>query len=194
MRFSLFLGACVSTLAIGAMTGPAAAHDIPGSTPFTITLPSDVFTGEVLFITYIGPPVGQGVWHADADFTWISLPGGTPASNISVSVEVAVDGAFQEWTVTGSDLGWTSGPGTFSGQADTDSLNGLVTASGPMGGSIMHVFIAQSNGDGITGGHFADSTITLTLAPIPAPSALAIFALAGASGHRRRRLVQTDVC
>jgi hypothetical protein len=171
----------------GAALGPATAalaHDLPNSTDFSIFLPEDQFTGQIMFITYIGPPAGQNIWHATADFTWISN-GGTPASNILVNFELAVNGVTEHWTVTGADLGWGSGPGTYTGTIGTDMLNGLLTPNGPGGGTIIHVDIGTTTGDGLTGGHFDNSSFTLELAPVPAPSAL--FALAGGLVVRHRR-------
>lgn len=135
------------------------------------------FTGEVMFITYLGPPGppnGQNIWHATADFTWVSN-GGTPASNILVNFELAVDGVTEHWTVTGADLGWGSGPGTYSSTIGTDMLNGLLTPNGPGGSTIIHVDIGTTTGDGLTGGHFDNSSFTLELAPVPAPSALCVL-------------------
>jgi hypothetical protein len=37
-----------------------------------------------------------------------------------------VDGGVQKtWTVTGADLGWGSGAGTYFGQLETDEFNGV---------------------------------------------------------------------
>ena len=167
-------------------SGSVFAHDLPNSTDFSIFLPEDQFSGQIMFITYIGPPAGQNVWHATADFTWIST-GGTPASNILVNFELAVNGITEHWTVTGADLGWGSGPGTYTGSIGTDRLNGLITANGPLGGTIIHVDIGTTTGDGLSGGHFDNSSFTLEIAPVPAPSALALLLLGGRTSKRRRR-------
>jgi hypothetical protein len=180
---------CLSILAAASVLGlgpTASAHDLPNSTEFSIFLPEDQFTGQIMFITYIGPPAGQNVWHATADFTWVSI-GGTPASNILVNFELAIDGITEHWTVTGADLGWGSGPGTYTGTIGTDLLNGLLTPNGPGGSTIINVDIGTTTGDGLTGGHFDNSSFTLELAPVPAPSVLCVLLGGLMRGSRRRR-------
>jgi hypothetical protein len=178
-----WFAACV---ALSLTLSPTArGHDLPTSTDFNIFLPEDQFTGQIMFITYIGPPAGQNVWHATADFTWISI-GGTPASNVLVNFELAVDGITEHWTVTGADLGWGSGPGTYTGSISTDKLNGLLTPNGPGGSTIINVDIGTTTGGGLTGGHFDNSSFTLEVGPIPAPGAA--WLLVGAlMGNRKRR-------
>ena len=177
----------VIVVAVGlSIVSKASAHDLPNSNDFSINLPEDQFSGQIMFITYIGPPAGQNIWHATANFTWVST-GGTPASNVLVNFELAVNGITEHWTVTGADLGWGSGPGTYSGSISTDRLNGLITPNGPLGGTIIHVDIGTTTGGGLTGGHFDNSSFTLEIAPVPVPSALALFGIAGLSLRRRRR-------
>lgn len=177
----------VSIVLLGVFVLPTSAHDLPNSTDFSIFLPEDQFTGQVMFITFIGPPAGQNIWHATADFTWIANGGGTPASNVLVNFELAVNGMTKHWTVTGADLGWGSGPGTYTGSIGTDFLNGLISPNGPGGSSIIHVDIGTTTGGGLSGGHFDNSSFTLEIAPIPAPSSLAILGGTLLSRRRRRR-------
>jgi hypothetical protein len=168
-----------------AITAPILAHDLPNSTDFSIFLPEDQFTGEVMFITYIGPPAGQNLWHVTADFTWVSI-GGTPASNILVNFELAVNGMTEHWTVTGADLGWGSGPGTYTGSIGTDTLNGPITPNGIGGSTIINVDIGTTTGGGLSGGHFVDSSFTLELAPVPAPASAYLLLGIFCQGRNRR--------
>ncbi len=94
--------------------------------------------------------------------------GATPASEIQLHGTVQVDNDFAEFTVTGEDLGFGSGPGTFKGTFSTDALNGVVWPS-PLfpPHSIVDLQIDAING-GIEGyGYFVDSFINFDVIPAP---------------------------
>jgi hypothetical protein len=159
---------------------PAAADHIPGHDPdanvFPVPLPgSDVFTGGAVWLHGIGPEDGAQVHRTGLDVTYVS-DGVTPASelllNIGWTVELAGGEAqYVEVLVTGADLGFGSGPGTFRGTYETMALNGTAIEyflTAPY--SSVDIIIGAVNG-GIEGtGYFVDSFIEFHLAPAATPS------------------------
>jgi hypothetical protein len=81
------------------------------------------FSGGIMFVTLIGPIEGMVITGTTFDITYVS-DGTTPASDLLLHGSVMVDDDFVEFNVTGADLGFGSGPGTFHGTLHTDSLNG----------------------------------------------------------------------
>jgi hypothetical protein len=117
------------------------------------------FSGGIMFVTLIGPIDGMVITGTTFDITYVS-DGATPASDLLLHGSVMVNDDFAEFTVTGADLGFGSGPGTFNGTLHTDSLNGEVWPSffcPPY--SIVNLEVVAVDG-GIEGtGYFVDSFI-----------------------------------
>ena len=162
------------TLIISAtlLVASAGADHIPGHDDCDPTHPmpmpgQEFFDGGALFVTFIGPIEDAIVTNTTFDITYVS-DGTTPAADLSIHISVQVDNDFAHFTVTGADLGFGSGPGTFSGSYQTGELNGLVWPSfffPPY--SIVDADVGSVNG-GIQGsGYFVDSTITFDLVPPP---------------------------
>jgi len=184
-------------LATAALAGaPALADHIPGhsdSDPvFPIPIPGEeFFSGGALWVTAIGPRGGSEILNARFDITYVS-DGATPASNILFNVGLWVEDdlgeeVYAETIVTGADLGFGSGPGTFRGTWETDDLNGIAIESFFFPPYSLVDMIIQATDGGIEGtGYFIDSYIYLDIIPVPAPGALAAVGL-GALGCLRRR-------
>lgn len=162
----LFTAACMT---LGA--GVAAGNHIPGHEECDPTFPMpipgpDFFTGGVLFVTLIGPVEDTVITNTTFSITYTS-DGATPASDLQLAVSAMVDGGFAEVIVTGADLGFGSGPGTFTGTFQTDALNGVVFQAIPPS-SIVELMIDAVGGGGIQGiGFFTDSFITFDVIPAP---------------------------
>ncbi len=148
------LGGTIVALVLGA--GVVAAHDLPGSTEFVLSLPENYHTGDITFIDFIGPPVGSQILHATLDVTWIADPN-MPASDLGIVFLIEIEGQLIHFSVTGADLGWDDGPGPFTGTFDTDELNGLTTSQ------IVHFELVNASGMGGVWGQFQDSSLSLEI-------------------------------
>lgn len=168
----------------------AFADHIPGHDPldktFPIPLPDqEFFDGGILFGTFIGPVEGTEILHTTYDITFIS-DGTTPASDLLIEMTVMADDDFREFLVTGADLGFGAGPGTFSGTFETDAFNGTVWQPAAFPHSLVDLNIGSING-GIEGsGYFEDSFIVLDVIPVPEPSSLTLIGVTACFWLSRR--------
>lgn len=140
---------------------------------FPSLLPSEQdFNGGVMWVSLIGPVEDSVITGTTFDITWVS-DGATPASDLELHGTVMVDDGFVEFMVTGADLGFGSGPGTFKGTFSTDSLNGVVWPFflvAPY--SIVDMQVDAVNGGGIQGyAYFLDSYINFDVVEPPPCSA-----------------------
>jgi len=167
-------------------TYPCWAGHIPGhqdSDPvFPMPIPGrEFFEGGgdeevVFFVDAFGPVQGTIITNTRFDITYVS-DGITPASDIVIAVSAPVDMQSREFHITGADLGFGSGSGTFIGTFETDELNGEVWQEIPDFPSIIHIRIESVVG-GIRGvGFFQDSFINLDVIPVPEPSAFGLLTL-----------------
>lgn len=187
----------LALVTVGLVTGAALADHIDGhdnDDPIhPVPIPGqEFFDGGLLFVTAIGPVGGREIISTDFDITYVS-DGVTPASDIAIEVGLLIDdgtGNVQYLTtfVTGADLGFGAGPGTFEGSFSTDDLNGFAVESFIFPpNSIVDLTIGAVNG-GIEGtGYFENSFINFVLTPIPAPASAGIVAAIGAIALCRRR-------
>ncbi len=148
------LGGTIVALVLGA--GIVAAHDLPGSTEFVLSLPEDNHKGDITFIDFIGPEVGSQILHATLNVTWNADPN-MPASDLGMAFFIEIEGELIHWAVTGADLGWDDGPGPFTGTIDTDELNGLTTSP------IVHFELVNASGMGGVWGQFQNSSLSLEI-------------------------------
>jgi hypothetical protein len=185
--------ALVTALAGGALADHIDGHDnddpihpvpIPGQ---------DFFDGGVLFVTAIGPVGGREIISTDFDITYVS-DGVTPASEIAMEVGLLIDDGmggepvYLTTFVTGADLGFGEGPGTFEGTFSTDDLNGFAVESFIFPpNSIVDLTIGAVDGAIDGTGYFEDSFVNFNLTPIPAPASVGVLALGGVLALRRRR-------
>ena len=156
-----------------AMTSTAARSDhIPGhencDPEFPAPLPGqEFFDGGVLFATLIGPLEDSVITNTTFDITYVS-DGATPASDLFIEIAVQVDDKFREFCLTGADLGFGSGPGTFEGTLETDVLNGVVGAGLFPPNSLVDFVIDVVGGGAVQGlAFFVDSFITFDVIPPP---------------------------
>ncbi len=171
-RLAPTLTVTIAGLALAAIPTTTLADHIAGHDNcdpiFPVPIPGEEhFTGGVLFVTAIGPLEDDIITNTTFDITYVS-DGATPASEIQLHGTVQVDNDFAEFNVTGEDLGFGSGPGTFKGTFSTDALNGVVWPS-PLfpPHSIVDLQIDAVNG-GIEGyAYFVDSFINLDVIPAP---------------------------
>ncbi len=166
---SMVLTVALAAVAIVGGAPEAVSDHIPGhddSDPvFPVPIPGpEFFTGGILFVTAIGPDEGTVITGTTFDITYVS-DGATPASDILIHVGVQLESGEVSTFITGADLGFTSGPGTFKGTYSTDVLNGVVV--GVIGRqSIVDLEIGAVDG-GIEGtGFFDDSFINFDVIPI----------------------------
>jgi len=109
------------------------------------------FHGGIMWVTLIGPVEDSVISNTTFNITWVS-DGSSPASDLLLHGTVMVDNGFVDFTVTGADLGFGSGPGTFTGSVSTDSLNGIAWPFflvAPY--SIVDLQVDSVNGGGIQG-------------------------------------------
>lgn len=176
---------------------PARADHIDGHSDndpvHPVPLPGeDFFSGGAVWMTAIGPRGGSEIINTWWDVTFVS-DGATPASELYFNVGLHVldefgEDVYVETEVTGADLGFGSGPGTFHGTWETHDLDGIAVESfffPPY--SIVDVIIQATDG-GIDGyAYFVDSYIYFDVIPVPAPATLAGMGLGLACVGRRRR-------
>ncbi|MHC5027085.1 MAG: hypothetical protein ACYTGR_10045 [Planctomycetota bacterium] len=166
---------CSMLAAAALLVGTAALADhIPGHNDGDPTFPmpipgQDTYTGGIMFVTLIGPDAGVVTYDTLFEVTFVS-DGATPASDLHLTVGTFRDGVYKEVVVNGSDLGFGSGPGTFTGTLTTDALNGEAEG-GLFPFSTVNLEVGAINGqiDGV--GYFVDSFITFDVAgenPCPA--------------------------
>ena len=171
-KFTTAFVAMITGVALLATPVDALAEHIPIHEDCDPTFPMPIpgqehFDGGVLWVTLIGPINDYVITNTTFDITYVS-DGATPASDIQLHGTAMVDGGFAEFVVTGADLGFGSGPGTFQGTFDTDALNGVAWESFLLPPySIVDLQIDAVNG-GIQGsGYVVDSYITCEVIPAP---------------------------
>jgi hypothetical protein len=147
-------------LALAACAASTSAHQQQGTTQFQLPVPNMPLNGSITFVTLIGPNAGQTIVHARLDVTFVT-EGETPAPNALLEYEFRLNGQLVNWTVTGADLGWGTGPGIFTGSIETDLGYGQLVATIPPISTVELVMAATTGG--LTG-KFVDSKLTLTLA------------------------------
>jgi hypothetical protein len=137
-------------LAAGVFAGAAAAHPHPANQNYSVFFPTGAMGGSITMITGIGPPPTSSILHARIDLTFQAQ--GTPADDVTISVEAMVNGAPKTIVVTGAMLGFPAATsGTYSGAFATDALNGLVTGFPGFPSSILDIHLYADPGGGIHG-------------------------------------------
>ena len=168
IRASVLITAAIT---VGALPISFKADHIPGHDNCDPTFPMPIpgqefFSGGVLFVTLIGPVEDSIITNTTFDITYVS-DGATPASEIQLHGTILLNGSSPGFIVTGKDLGFGSGPGTFKGIFETDALNGIAAVGFFPPYSIVDLQIDAING-GIQGtGYFVDSFITCDVIPAP---------------------------
>ncbi len=146
---------------------------------FPIPIPGQAFfTGGAMKVLALGPVEGSIITNTTFDVTYVS-DGRIAASDLEIFLSVQVDNAFSELTVTGADLGFGSGEGTFTGSLTTDALNGMVWQCPDCPHSMLDLTITALSERASEGSFFIDSLITLDLAPpkaVPEPASLSLLA------------------
>ena len=129
MFLSLFAACGLAIASTAALADHIRGHE-NCDPDFPAPLPGQkFFNGGVLFATLIGPVGDSVITNTTFDITYVS-DGATPASDLFLEIIViVVDGEPREFCLTGADLGFGSGPGTFQGTLRTEDLNGLVSPS-----------------------------------------------------------------
>lgn len=135
-----------------ALVSNADAHDPTATQTFVSPLPTMPLDSSILFVTLVGPEVGLSVVHATLDVAWES-DGTFPASDLLLHYELSIDNSIADLVVTGADLGWGSGEGTFTATLETEILNGQ-TVQGALFGTKFELDIATSTGTGGVTGRF----------------------------------------
>ncbi len=122
--------------------------------------------GAILFVTLIGPVDDHVITNTTFDITYIT-DGATPASDIQIHGLISLEGGSAGFIVTGADLGFGGGAGTFNGTFETDALNGIASQGFFPPYSIVDLQI-DAVGGGIQGNaHFVNSFITCDVIPAP---------------------------
>ncbi len=167
------------------------ADHIPGHDPLDPTFPVPLpgpqfFNGGVLFGTFIGPVEGTQILNTTYDITYVS-DGTTPAANLLIEMSVMVNNDVVELVVTGADLGFGSGAGTFDGTFQTNAFNGTVWQPAIFPHSIIDLNIGATTG-GIEGsGFFQNSFIVFDVIPVPEPASIMLLLGGAVIGRRARR-------
>lgn len=158
--------AIIVALPISARADHIAGHDNCDPT-FPMPIPgAEFFNGGILFVSLIGPVGDSLITNTTFDITYVS-DGATPASEIQLHGTFHVDGQTVGFIVTGKDLGFGEGAGTFKGTYSTESLNGIADTGFFPPYSAVDLQIDAVNG-GINGsGYFVDSFITCDVVPAP---------------------------
>lgn len=136
------------------------AHDLDGNTIFVAPVPDQTMTGEVVLATLIGPPSGSTVVHAELSLNF-TTNGAVNAADVQLDFGLSLDGVGKHWLVSGSDLGWGSGSGTFSGTIATDDFFGQIGQGFLPGASVISLDIHATTGG--VWGQFTNSELRLTL-------------------------------
>lgn len=169
--------AVVTGLALSA--GQVRANHIPGHSNddpiFPCPFPTQEFwNGDcvIAFITLIGPDGGETIYTTNLDITYVS-DGVTPPSDLIIVISTFVDGEFRELDISGADLGFGSGPGTYQGTWETDIFNGVIDGGFPGPFSTINLDLGSTSGPVCGNAYFVDSFINFTIqepAPIPSVS------------------------
>lgn len=126
--------------------------------------------GTIVFLVLIGPDGGTTIYTTTLDITYVS-DGVTPAANLVIVASLFVDGQQRELDITGADLGFGVGPGTYKATFETDIFNGVVDAGIPGPFSVVHLDIGSTTGPVNGSAFFVDSFINFTVQePINVPA------------------------
>lgn len=186
---------CALLISLAVVSPPVLADHIDGHDDddpvHPVPIPGeDFFTGGAMFVTAIGPVGGSEILNTRFDITFVS-DGATPASELLLNVGLLIEdgfggGTYVETVVTGEDLGFGSGAGTFHGTWETDALNGIAKEGFFPPYSLVDLVVGAVHG-GIDGtAYFVDSYVYFDIIPVPGPATLAGFGV-GALALRRRR-------
>ena len=153
-----------------ALTLPLSADHIDGHSNddpiFPVPIPGqDIFNGGgvIMFITAIGPLEGSEIFSTEFDITYVS-DGVTTASELLLVVGFPTTTEYVEIHVSGADLGFGDGPGTFTGTLTTDALNGIAVGSFFPPYSIVNLDIGAIDGPVYGLAYFEDSFINFDVA------------------------------
>jgi hypothetical protein len=174
MRGGNVLLSSIAACGLALASTVALADHIPGhddcDPEFPMPVPDQDFwdgNGAVFFVLFLGPLGDSVITNTTFDITYFS-DGTTPASELFLEIGVCVDGVIVDFSVTGADLGFGSGPGTFQGTLDTDVLNGLVCPGFPGPNSTVELIVDVVGGGAVQGtAYFIDSFITFDVIPPP---------------------------
>ncbi len=164
MKKSLMIGAFAVLLCL---PGAVMADHIHGHHNYEATWPVPIpgrqhFNGGVAFVTAIGPLGSYEVTDAVFDIVYVS-DGKTPAKDILIEASIATESGYLTTHVSGADLGFGSGPGTFEGSFSTHDLDGVVLPGFLGPNSLVDLTLGAVNG-GIEGeGYFDHSAINLAV-------------------------------
>lgn len=145
----------------------ANADHVPGhddcDPTFPVPLPDQqTYSGGIIFLTAIGPFAETQILETVINVKYIS-DGATPAEELLFNISVPVDGKQRELVLTGAELGFGEGPGTFRGRLATHFFDGQVWLNSPGPSSIVEIGIGAVNG-GVEGtAYFVNSSITFKL-------------------------------
>ncbi|MFT5051296.1 MAG: hypothetical protein ACI8QZ_002707 [Chlamydiales bacterium] len=174
----LLLAAFVGVAALS--NGRASADHIPGHNNgdpvFPVPFPDQndwSGNGEIIFLTLIGPDGGDTIYNTEVDITYVS-DGVTPPEDLIIVAELFVDGVQRQFDMTGAQLGFGSGPGTYQAKFDTDLFNGVVDGGIPGPGSVVNMQIGSTTGAVNGTAYFVDSFLNFTVqqpvGPVPTMS------------------------
>jgi hypothetical protein len=169
------MNALIPFVLAASLAAPALADHINDHDPCDPVFPAPLpgqehFSGGAAWVSAIGPIGGSEVTNARFDITYVS-DGETPASemllNVGMWVDTKSESIYVETIVTGADLGFGSGAGTFHGTFETTVLNGVAVEHFLVApNSLIDVIIDASGGGGIQGtAYFVDSAILFDVIP-----------------------------
>ncbi len=116
---------------------------------------------------FVVPVEDSVITNTTFDITYVS-DGATPASDLFMEITVQVDDKFRDFCLSGADLGFGSGPGTFEGTLETEDLNGVVWPGFFPPNSIVELVVDVVGGGAVQGtAFFVDSFITFDVIPPP---------------------------
>ena len=137
-------------------------------------LPPGPYTGEITFVTFLGPPEGYVVGaRMHLEFT----PSGPfSAADLDVSIEIPCAPNHPEWIVQGGPtLGWDGSPGLHVADVEATWVGGQIVAPAGFPGVVYDVVIASVPGSS-TGvwGDLSNSTIEIDYLPLDLGSSVPI--------------------
>ena len=157
------LGAVSAIMAVQAVVaGHVPGHD-DCDLVFPVPLPDEqTYNGGIIFVTSIGPFPEVQILETVVSIRYVS-DGATPARDLLLNIQVPVDGELRELELTGAQLGFGTGPGTFTGTLVTPFFDGEVWNNSPFPHSLVEIGIGAVGG-GVDGySYFVQSTITFKL-------------------------------
>ena len=150
-------------------TTPAIAAAETFVFPFP-TAPLSIF-GLQFSADHLGPVDGT-ITGSTVNLT-LQTDGSFDASNLRIQLQAPTGDDFPLLTLTGAELGWTSGAGTFNATVKTDAFNGpiLIGELDPKADFSLWL-ISLSSVSGPLGGQLIDSTWEVEVGPDAAPADL----------------------